>query len=220
MKACVYIPIKTNNTRLPGKTFKLLSGKPLYSYLFNTVKKLEVPVYIDSSDDEVLKIAKNNGFIALKRPEAFNADNIAGNDLLKRVIDQIDEDIICFCHITSPFLKVETITKSIIQLEQNKSLDSLFGVTPVFNRCWFKNKPINHDPNNLLRTQDLTPVYVEAADLYIVKKDSFKKYGKRVCGNYNQIEVDSVEAADIDTLTDFIHAESLLNSGIVNFKWA
>jgi len=219
MKVCIYIPIKTNNTRLPGKTFKLLAGKPLYSYLFNTIKKLGIPVYISSSDDSIQKISKEWGFNFLKQPEELNANTITGNALLNHYIDLIDADQICFCHITSPFMSLETIKKGISELEGNRELDSILGVSPIYNRCWFNGKPINHDPEKLLRTQDLTPIYVETPDIYFVKKESFKKYKKRVCGNLKTLVVQPIEATDIDNLSDFINAESLLNSGIVNFKW-
>ena len=215
MNACVYIPIKTNNTRLPGKTFKLLNKKPLYEYLFSTVKKLNIPVYIDSSDDKVLKIAEKWEFKTLKRPEEFNADSIAGNDLLMRIIDKLDCDIVVMLHITSPFLKTDTIKKAISIINGNKELDSLFGVVPRYNRFWFENQPVNHSLKNLIRTQDLIPVKEEAADFYLFKKNSFKKYKKRVCGKFGLLDVSKIEATDIDNLEDFIYAEALIKSGII-----
>lgn len=218
MKTCIYIPIKTLNKRLPGKTFKLLNKRPLYSYLFNTIKKLKLDVYIDSSDDKIEELAKKNGFNFLKRPEEYNADNIAGNDLLMRVIDKLDYDLIVFLHITSPFLSAETINKAIKLMEKNPKLDSLFGVVSRYNRFWYDGKPINHSLKKLVRTQDLIPVKEEAADCYFVRKNSFKKYKRRVCGKFGLLEVSKVEATDIDNLEDFIYAEALIKAGIVNQK--
>lgn len=215
---CILVPIKTINKRLPGKTFRLLNGKPLYSYLFRTLSNLKGKIvgeiYVDSSDDEVLKIAQEYGFSTFKRPEEYNGDNIAGDQLIGRVIDSLHHKIIGLLHITSPFLSEETISKA-IELTEKENVDSVFGVAPRYGRFWYKNAPVNHDPNNLVRTQDLIPVHEEAADLYFFKKDSFIKYNKRVCGNFNMIEVNKIECTDIDTLEDFINAEGLIKSGLI-----
>ncbi|MBR9706745.1 hypothetical protein GOV14_06940 [Candidatus Pacearchaeota archaeon] len=216
MKTCIVTTIKTTNKRLPGKTFKLLNGKPLYTYVFSTLKKLVgVDVYIDSSDDHVLNIAKEWGFKTLKRPEEYDADHIQGNELLDRIVDMLDYDIIGWILITTPFLTVETIKRSISLMEQDPSIDSLIGIVPRQNRFWYKDKPINHDINNLIGTQSLIPVQ-EEADFYFIRKESFKKYAKRVCGNVKTVQVNDIEAVDIDTLTDFLFAEALLKQDLVN----
>jgi len=95
-------------------------------------------------------------------------------------------------------------------------IDSIFGVVPRYGRFWFDGNPVNHDPSNLSETQHLIPVHEEAADFYFFRKDSFKKYGKRVCGNSQIVEVSSIEGVDIDTIEDFIQAEALIKGGLVD----
>ncbi|MEK6927745.1 MAG: hypothetical protein AABX11_04900 [Nanoarchaeota archaeon] len=220
MRTCIIVPIKTLNKRLPGKTFKLLDQKPLYQYLFTTLKqaldeKIVDSIMIDSSDKEVLEIARNWGFTPSERPEEFNSDTTAGDQLISRVILNLSEfDIIGEFHITSPFLSLETIKKAIITIKSNNSLDSVFGVVPRYNRFWMKEKPINHDTKFLIRTQDLTPV-LEEADFYLFRRESFLKFNKRVSGIIETIPVSKVEGVDIDYLEDFIYAESLLAANLV-----
>lgn len=219
MKNCVIVPIKTVNKRLPNKTFRKLNDKPLYTYLFTTLSNLKGntidEVFIDSSDENVLKIAQEWGFKTFKRPEEYNSDSTAGNQLITRIINDLKEyDIIGLLHITTPFLSEETIKKAIFIIREDKEIDSLFGVTPIYNRLWYKNKPVNHDINNLIRTQDLTPVH-EEADFYFFRNKSFKKYGKRVCGNYQTMEVSKIEAVDIDDLKDLLYSEILIKNGLV-----
>ena len=216
MNSCIYIPIKTNNKRLPGKNTKLLKGKPLYSYLFSTVKSLNAvdAVYIDSSDESILSIARNWGFVALKRPEEYNSDCTTGDELLMRVVEQLDFDIIGLLHVTSPFLTVETIEMAIQWMTKDITLDSVFGVIPRYNRFWFNMEPINHNIEKLARTQDLTPVY-EETDVYFVRRSSLRKYKKRICGKFKVMEINDIESTDIDTLVDFIAAEALIDAGLV-----
>ena len=44
------------------------------------------------------------------------------------------------------------------------------------------------------------------------------KYGKRVCGNIGQIEMDDVEATDLDDLVDFMRAEALIKGELVDLQ--
>jgi N-acylneuraminate cytidylyltransferase len=214
MNICIIVPIKTINERLAGKTTRLLNGKPLYSYLFETLRKVAklYTVYVDSSDEIILTIAKKWGFQTLKRPEQYNKDNITGDDLLMRVVHNLDYDIIGLLHITSPFLSVETIETAIRLLIEETQLDSVMGILPRFNRFWFDRKPINHDLTHLVRTQDLNPIY-EETDVYFVRRTSLIKFGKRICGNYKFIEMGEVESVDIDTIEDLIYAGALIDAG-------
>ena len=215
MSHCILIPIKTINERLPGKNTLLLKGKPLYSYLFNTVKPLNIPVYVDSSDPAILQIAEQWDFNTLVRPEEFNGPDITGDQLLLRNIHSLNYDIISLLHVTNPFLTGKTISTGIDILENNLDIDSVFGVIARYNRFWFNNKPVNHDVNKLIRTQDLTPVY-EESDIYFVRKSAFLKFAKRICGKMHQLEVSPVEAIDIDTIIDFITAESFITAGLIS----
>lgn len=219
MKTCIILPIKTINKRLPGKTFKDLAGKPLYTYLFDTLKKIGKEhldcVYVDSSDEEILKEARQWGFETFKRPEAYNSDSTAGDQLISRIIDQLDYSLMGLLHITTPFLSKGTIERAISIMKHTEDIDSLFGVTPHYNRFWYKGKPINHDPSVLLRTQDLIPVQ-EEADFYFFRKKSFKKYGRRICGNSRSLEVSKIEAVDIDDLEDFLYAETLIKNRLID----
>ena len=43
MKTVAFVPIKLNNERLPGKNTKcFINGKPLITYILDTLKKVKV----------------------------------------------------------------------------------------------------------------------------------------------------------------------------------
>ena len=88
--------------------------------------------------------------------------------------------------------------------------DSLFGVTRLQTRLFdHKYKPINHDPNVLLRTQDLPPVYEENSNIYIFTKDVIVNCKNRIGKNPILFQIDREEAWDIDEEIDFKIAELL-----------
>ena len=77
---------------------------------------------------------------------------------------------------------------------------------------WKNGTAINHNPSELLRTQDLPPVYEENSNFYIFSKDSFNNCGNNRIGLTPQMfEIDKIEAVDIDNPHDFIIAENLYN---------
>ena len=62
---------------------------------------------------------------------------------------------------------------------------------------------VNHDPSNLIRTQDLEPWYEESSNLYLFTKESFKQGGARI-GKYPMMyEGSQLESIDIDTPEDW-----------------
>ena len=212
----IVIPIKTRNNRLPGKNTKLLNGKPLYSYLFATLKKLSnvSSVYVDSSDEEILRIAAENEFKTFKRAKHLNSDDTSGDDLLLNIMSNIKSEIVGQLHVTTPFLKSTTIQSAIDLMRSKPSINTVMGVIERRNRFWYKENPINHDIKNLIETQNLEPVYEESPDMYFFRRSSFLKYKRRVSGRIRFVTVDAIEGLDIDTIKDFHLAEAILKLGI------
>jgi CMP-N-acetylneuraminic acid synthetase len=69
---------------------------------------------------------------------------------------------------------------------------------------------MNHDPEVLLRTQDLPPVYLENSCLYLFTGELLEDRGTRIGANPLLFEIDRDEASDIDTEQDFRVVEALM----------
>jgi len=214
--AAIVIPIKTNNQRLPGKNTMSLNGRPLYDYVFQTVKKCKSTndVFVDSSDESILNIATANGFKTIRRPAELNSPSTSGNDLLNFELRHINHDIICQCFVTLPFLKSETIDRSIDFLKASRDKTSVLALYREEDRFWYNDEPVNHGYAKLVGTQYMKPVFREAG-FYTFHRGNFIKNRSRVTDDRVVIEVDRKECIDIDTELDFIYAESLTKAGIV-----
>ena len=68
---------------------------------------------------------------------------------------------------------------------------------------------VNHDPNVLLRTQDLPPIYEENSNMYIFTQQNLQRRRNRLGVRPFMFEVDRTEAMDLDTELDFQVAEFL-----------
>ena len=79
----------------------------------------------------------------------------------------------------------------------------LDGATP-------EGAPINHDPDNLIRTQDLPPYMEENSVCYLFTAESFAKTRARIGAKPILFETPRLESVDIDEKSDWFMAESLL----------
>ena len=73
-----------------------------------------------------------------------------------------------------------------------------------------RGTPINHDPEVLLPTQCLTPIYKENSNIYIFTHESFVKTGGRIGQRPFLFEMNETESIDIDNQQDWLIAEALL----------
>ena len=150
------------------------------------------------------------------RPDEIIGDFISMNKIIEYDISKHESDIYIQTHSTNPLIKQKTIDNALkyfIKVKNNKlnSHDSIFSVTKILSRLYDKSKkPINHNPDKLIRTQDLDPIYEENSCIYIFTKESFfENSNKRIGKNPEIFEIDSTEAIDIDTEFDFKLAETI-----------
>ena len=108
---------------------------------------------------------------------------------------------------------LKSINQALDRYEMGKQegFDSLFTVNKIQTRFYDENvKAINHDPDNLIRTQDLPPWYEENSNLYIFSKKSFEKTNARIGASPQMLVTEPFESTDIDTPTDWELAEVLV----------
>jgi CMP-N-acetylneuraminic acid synthetase len=80
----------------------------------------------------------------------------------------------------------------------------LFTVDKVQTRFYRADAtPVNHDPNNLVPTQDLEPWFEENSNLYIFTSESFLKTEARIGALPTMYENSRFESIDIDTPDDW-----------------
>jgi len=217
MKLKALVPMKGNSQRVPNKNMKNFDAKPLYHTIVKSLlnSKYIQNVIINTDSETIIKdIQKNfeNEVSIINRPTQIQGDFISMNDIIAYDLSQLEGEHFLQTHSTNPLLKPKTIDKAIEKYFENlEKFDSMFAVTKVQTRFYDKNaKAINHNPNELLRTQDLEPMYEENSNFYIFSKKSFKLSNNKRIGLKPQIfEINKLEAIDINEIEDFILAELL-----------
>ena len=209
------VPMRHHSQRVPGKNYRKLGGRKLYHHI--VAELLRCPaieeVAIDTDSPLIMKdVSENFPQVRLiERPEHLRADTVSMNDVLLYDVTQIESDYYLQTHSTNPLLRKETITRAIdLFLGDYPNYDSLFSVTRMQVRLWDnKAKAINHNPEILLRTQDLAPVYEENSCLYIFDRNTLEARRNRIGERPLMFEINREEALDIDEELDFRIAEFL-----------
>src|SRR3546814_8554955 len=92
-------------------------------------------------------------------------------------VASVPADMYLMTHTTNPLMSADTIRGAIAAFREAQNAnrtDSLFTVDKVQTRFYRADcSPVNHDPDNLVRTQDLEPWFEENSNLYIFTGDSF-----------------------------------------------
>ena len=218
IKIAALLPMRHHSQRVPGKNFRHLAGKPLFHYILETLSQCpEISQIAVNTDSEVIQkeIEKNFPEISvLIRPEKLRADSISMNEILMYDTDHIAADLYLQTHSTNPLLKASTISKAINEFRrQSPPYDSLFSVTRLQTRLWDQNtQPVNHDPDVLLQTQDLPPIFEENSCIYLFNAENLKRRGNRIGENPMMFEIPIEEALDIDEESDFLIADLLIKN--------
>ncbi len=215
------VPMRHSSERVPSKNYRPCAGKTLYHYIVESL--LDCPqitsVCIDTDSETIIDDAKKHfpTVRILVRPKHLRSGEIPMNDVLLNTTSQVDADIYLQTHSTNPLLKTETISKAIDTYLNKPDFDSLFSVTRLYKRLYdSQGQAINHDPNILLRTQDLPPIFEENSNIYIFTKETLLARKNRIGSKPIMFEIDSIEAWDIDDEIDFTIAEILLKQQLAN----
>ena len=213
------LPMKAHSARVTSKNFRNIAGKPLFRWILDTLGRVEeIDRVVINTDARA--ILKDNGLsdgdydgkvIIRDRAPQLCGDFVSMNLVLADDIENIASDHYFMTHTTNPLLSAKTITRLLRAYLQSDEADSLFTVNRHQTRFYTpQGAPINHDPNKLLRTQDLEPYLEENSVGYLFTAESFRKTQARIGENPILFETPALESVDIDEQADWFVAESLL----------
>ncbi|MDP6631329.1 MAG: acylneuraminate cytidylyltransferase family protein [Kiritimatiellia bacterium] len=209
------VPIKDHSERVAGKNFRGFCGKPLYHHIVHTLDKVyavdEILINTDSPRVALEAPKLSRKVRVIERPDELKGDFVSTNKLFAYDLEQSNADIYVQTHATNPLLRAETIAKVLSKfLEEEPTHDSLFTVNAFYSRFYrTTGEAVNHKPAELIRTQDLDPMYEENSTLYVFTKESFAKHEQRIGDTPYMYVTPPIESTDIDDEFTFRLAEML-----------
>jgi len=210
------VPMRAHSERVPGKNYRDLAGRPLFHHILLALQGCpEITDIVVDTDSETIKKGIAEYFpnvLVLDRPSELRGDEIPMNAILMHDTEMIPADFYIQTHSTNPLLRSQTISVALAAFFiAYPDKDSLFGVTELHTRLYdAKGRALNHNPRELLRTQDLPAVYEENSCLYIFTRTNLEKYDHRIGSSPLMFPVPRDEALDIDEEFDFRVADFLM----------
>lgn len=216
------LPMKAHSARVTSKNFRDIAGKPLFRWVLDALMASDriTRVVINTDARDILEShglteAPYGGRLLIRdRREELLGDFTSMNLILGDDIAAVPSDAYFMTHTTNPLLRTETVDRLITRYErasEGGEADSLFTVNAHQTRFYTpEGAPINHDPANLIRTQDLPPYLEENSVAYVFTAESFGRTGARIGAKPLMVETPHLESVDIDEPWDWFVAESLL----------
>ena len=221
-KMKIFTIIKEESKRVPGKNFIDINGKPLWWYLLSELKGLDITVNTDSqkflnqyinSDVKPLKIIeRSKKHIDWENDESIDSSPV--EDMLFDFCKTIERsETVVLTHITSPFLKKETIFEAIDLLQNDKNAKSIHSILKIQDFIWIKKdnttSPVNFYPDRVQRTQDLSPIFVSKGAFFISKAGDILDQRKRLPEPLIFFPLSHIEGVEIDNFDDLEYARFL-----------
>jgi CMP-N-acetylneuraminic acid synthetase len=233
MRILGIIPARGGSKGIKGKNIKLLGGKPLIWYTFDTALKTNLfnEIVLSTDDDQIANVGRSLGIsVPNMRPKELAEDNTKSIDVVKFCVEQqlnsgLIYDVVILLQPTSPFRDPSLIENG-LKIFKDCYADSLVSVRKVpyhFNPHWvFESdessmlKISTGEKEIISRRQDLPETYYRDGQLYITAVDVILSqnsfFGKRLTYILNETDGSAI---NIDTMKDWYNAEQyLLNNKI------
>lgn len=221
MKVVAMIPARIGSKRVPKKNLRLINGKPLISYILETIQKIDIfdEVYINADDQIFEQIATENHIKFYLRDSQFATDESTNDEFMLDFLNHINCNIVIQILPTSPLLSANEIL-SFTKYMIDNNLDTLISVEHKQIASIYEGSPINFD--KLKRnppSQNMKPIKAYATVLMGWKTSSFTSnmyqfgcayHGGNGLTDYYQLK--GLSTIDIDTEDDFMLAETIIKS--------
>ncbi|MFH1727676.1 MAG: cupin domain-containing protein [Pseudomonadota bacterium] len=215
-KVIAMIPARLGSKRIKSKNLRLLSGKPLISYVIDKCKQAKVfdEIYINSEADVFNDIADEYDIKFYKRDEFLASDDATNDMFVLDFITNIKCEFLVQVNPTSPLITVEDI-KAFVDKMLKEDLDTLHSVKKEQIEALYDNKPLNFDPmKQMPRSQDLKPAMLFSSGImgWNTRKyfENMKRLGSATYGGDGKTDyfiLEGFSKIDIDNEEDFELAE-------------
>ena len=214
MKTVAFVPIRLNSQRVVGKNLRPLGGRPMMTYLLQSLaaaKNID-QVYVYCSSREVEQYLPE-GVKLLLRDQRLDSNTTLGAEIYDAFVSEVEADIYILAHATSPFIRTSTIEQAVAKVASGEH-DSAFSAERIQTFTWWQGKPLNYSLENIPRTQELEPIYVETSAFFVFEREVWTEQHRRIGDKPYVAVTDRIESIDIDNPDDFTLAEAIVAAGL------
>jgi CMP-N-acetylneuraminic acid synthetase len=217
------IPVRSGSVRCPRKNDRDFNGTTLLQLKINTLKRVKgiSKIIVSSSDDQLLKIAKDTGVAVHKRDSVYSTSETTGSELFRCLADAVDDTHMMYVTCVAPFVTPGTYENAIdtyFANIENSQFDSVVSCRSVKEFLWLDKTPLNYNPSCAPPSQLLPDINALTFGFNILRTEYVKRHHSIVGKNPYLYKLSQMEAVDIDTSFDFTVSELLYSNGFSSIK--
>jgi CMP-N,N'-diacetyllegionaminic acid synthase len=213
------VPSRLGSVRVKCKSLRLIAGKPLISYVLESIKSAKSfdAVYVNSDSELIGRVGERYGARFYQRKAELATSKSLIDDYLYDFMCNVPCDILAVVNPTSPFLSAQEMDHA-VDTFQKEGYDTMIACEAFRTHCFLNNEPINFSTaGQHPRSQDLPPVMGLNFAISLWNVPAFKKnYEEKGFGVYTGkiglFPVEGWAAIDIDWEEDFVLAEVIMEN--------
>lgn len=225
-KITCFLPCRAGSERVVRKNVKPFAGHEhgLLQIKLGQLLSTEMidEIVLSTNDEEILRYAEKLSDTRLRlhrRDDELASSETSTDELVAHALSLIPDGHILWTHVTSPFVNAQKYTDIIsTYIEQSLSgFDSLMTTTAIHGFLWQDGHPLNYDrkKEKWPRTQTINPVDEVNSGVFLAPAEVYRQREDRIGIRPYLYRLDKLTSFDIDWPEDFVVAECMLESKII-----
>ena len=160
-KVIAHIPARGGSQRVPRKNLKDINGLPMIAYSIKAAKKSQFidELYVNSEDNEILKVGEKYGARPFKRKGDLASNSATSDQFNYDIIEKLSPDTLIMINPVCPLIGVEDIDMAISHY-QKSDCDTLITSNSTKMQVFCEGSPVNIKTDEELKpTQENAEVH-------------------------------------------------------------
>jgi N-acylneuraminate cytidylyltransferase len=219
------IPARGGSKRIPRKNIKLFNGAPIITYAIKAAQESNIfqEIFVSTDDEEIAEVATSYGAsVPWLRSKNLSDDYATTMDVMHDFVNKLrfrltSLENICCIYPATPLLKPKFLHQG-LQIIEKAKWNYVFSALKVnsspqraFSISSSKGVELLFPEYEETRTQDIQVTYSDAGQFYWGKKTSWESALPIFTKKSTILELPREFALDIDTMSDWEHAERLFD---------
>jgi CMP-N-acetylneuraminic acid synthetase/spore coat polysaccharide biosynthesis predicted glycosyltransferase SpsG len=224
MRTLVVVPARGDSKGIPRKNLRALGGKPLLAHAIEAARRAARvdEVWVSTDNAEIATTAERFGARVVPRAPALATDQVTLDPVIHDAVERIEQsvgafDLVLTVQPTSPLLLPATIDRIVERLATEPEVDTILTARDDTHLTWREQDGrIVPDYEARLNRQELPKRFTETGGVLATRRQyvtATSRFGPRVTLEV----VSSLEGLDVDTIEDWLFAESALSRRRVAF---
>lgn len=220
------IPARGGSKGIPRKNLRPMAGKPLIYYSIKAClgSRAVDRVVVSTDDEEIALFSRRFGAEVLMRPDSL-ADDVQTLDpvilhALRECESSANEhyELVLTVQPTSPLLSASEVDEALAMLGSG-DLDTVLSVVDDRHLCWtvVDGAPVPAYTERVNR-QFLAPRFRETGAIIGCRRQVLLETQTRIGERVGLLEIEQEKSFDIDTISDFMLCESLIQRKTIVFN--